>query len=495
MLSIDWHKFPPAVLKLGKRNSSRSSPTTEAVQLQRHRNSPDARRDDASLSNAVADEEHASTTQGQNVTPPPSSHPHATAEPLQCWNQPRRNIQKLGFAYLSFIIAGMNDAAVGALIPNLEKYYDLNYTTVSMIFLTPFAGYSIAAFTNARIHALWGQRGVSLIAPVCHIVAFTSMALHPPFYALLALFAVSGFGNGLTDAAYCAWAGAMNKSNQILGLMHSCYALGALCAPLISTSMVANSGLPWYTFYYILVGLSVLEWLGLALSFCVVLLGADGAGLPDRAPGRRRRKEVQHEGDPTKQNHLALFVFYFPLHGNRRYAPVFGHPKLRLGLGGWIVTFMLRERDAGEFAAGASSSGFWAGMVAGRAVLGFFTERFGERISVAVYIVCATVSQLLFWLVPQFIVSAVAISLLGFFIGPLYPAVITVAAKLLPKTIHVSAIGFALALGGAGGTVFPFAVGAIAGKTGVWVLQPIVLALFVVQGVNWLLFSKVQKRD
>ncbi|GJD04128.1 hypothetical protein ColKHC_12953 [Colletotrichum higginsianum] len=474
MLSIDWHKFPPAVLKLGKRNSSRSSPTTEAVQLQRHRNSPDARRDDASLSNAVADEEHASTTQGQNVTPPPSSHPHATAEPLQCWNQPRRNIQKLGFAYLSFIIAGMNDAAVG-----LEKYYDLNYTTVSMIFLTPFAGYSIAAFTNARIHALWGQRGVSLIAPVCHIVAFTSMALHPPFYALLALFAVSGFGNGLTDAAYCAWAGAMNKSNQILGLMHSCYSLGALCAPLISTSMVVHSGLPWYTFYYILVGLSILEWLGLALSFW----GQTGQVYRTEHPvvdgGKRSSTKEALRNKITWL--CSCFVFLFM--------------GIEVGLGGWIVTFMLRERDAGEFAAGASSSGFWAGMVAGRAVLGFFTERFGERISVAVYIVCAIVSQLLFWLVPQFIVSAVAISLLGFFIGPLYPAVITVAAKLLPKTIHVSAIGFALALGGAGGTVFPFAVGAIAGKTGVWVLQPIVLALFGVQGVNWLLFPKVQKRD
>jgi fucose permease len=134
---------------------------------------------------------------------------------------------------------------------------------VSIIFLTPFAGYSLAAFTNSRIHMRWGQRGVGLVAPVCHIAAFATMAAHPPFPVLVALFALSGFGNGLTDAAYCAWAGGMRKSNQILGFMHSCYSLGALCAPLLATSMVVHGGLGWYSFYYVLVGLAVLEWAGL----------------------------------------------------------------------------------------------------------------------------------------------------------------------------------------------------------------------------------------
>jgi hypothetical protein len=32
---------------------------------------------------------------------------------LQKWNYPKGNVPRLGFAFLSFIIAGMNDAAVG----------------------------------------------------------------------------------------------------------------------------------------------------------------------------------------------------------------------------------------------------------------------------------------------------------------------------------------------------------------------------------------------
>lgn len=155
---------------------------------------------------------------------------------------------------------------------------------------------------------------------------------------------------------------------------------------------------------------------------------------------------------------------------------------------------MLRVRHAAEFAAGATGSGFWAGQAAGRMALGFVTERFGERISIVVYLVASIALQLVFWLVPNLIVSAVAASLVGFFIGPMFPGAINLTAKLLPKHIHVSAMGFAMALGGTGGTIFPFIIGAIAQSKGVWVLQPFVLGLFVVLAVTWFLYPRAPGR-
>ena len=101
--------------------------------------------------------------------------------------------------------------------------------------------------------------------------------------------------------------------------------------------------------------------------------------------------------------------------------------------------------------------------------------------------------ELIFWLVPQFYVSAVAIAIEGFFLGPLFPAAVVVATKLLPKHLHVSAIGFAAATGGIGAAIFPFAVGAIAQSKGVQVLQPFVLALLVVVLVFWLLLPRMSK--
>ncbi|CAM1501243.1 Fc.00g104050.m01.CDS01 [Cosmosporella sp. VM-42] len=397
---------------------------------------------------------------------------------IERWNYPKGNTWRLGFAFLSFIIAGMNDAAVGALIPYLEKYYDLSYTIVSLIFLTPFAGYSIAAFTNARIHMKLGQRGVAIMAPICHIVTFAVLAAHPPYPVLVICNMISGFGNGLTDACFCAWLGAMDKANTIQGFLHSCYSLGALFAPLIATSMVVTAGLPWYTYYYVMVGIAVVELIGLTITF------RHKTGAVYRAEHVAETSKGAGTREALKSKITWLCALFF-----------FAYMGIEVGLGGWVVTFMLRVRNASAYASGASASGFWAGQALGRACLGFVTERFGERICIAIYLAICVGLELLFWLVPKFIVSAVAVSFLGFFLGPMFPGAVMMTAKLLPKHIHVSAIGFAMAMGGTGGTVFPFAIGAIAATKGVAVLQPIILSLIVVVAAVWLCFPRIQKRD
>lgn len=121
-----------------------------------------------------------------------------------------------------------------------------------------------------------------------------------------------------------------------------------------------------------------------------------------------------------------------------------------VSVGGWIVTFMSQARHGSEFSSGLTATGFWLGFAAGRVGLGFVTPRVGERLAIIIYAVLALALQLIFWLVPQFYVSAVAVSLIGFFIGPFFPAAVIMAAKLLPSELHVAAIGFSSALGGSG---------------------------------------------
>lgn len=101
--------------------------------------------------------------------------------------------------------------------------------------------------------------------------------------------------------------------------------------------------------------------------------------------------------------------------------------------------------------------------------------------------------ELIFWLVPQFYVSAVAVAFQGFFLGPLFPAAIVAATKLLPRHLHVSSIGFAAAFGGTGAAIFPFAVGAIAQNKGVGVLQPFALGLLGAILAVWLFLPRMTK--
>jgi len=148
---------------------------------------------------------------------------------------------------------------------------------------------------------------------------------------------------------------------------------------------------------------------------------------------------------------------------------------------------MLKVRHGQPFAAGLVVMGFWLGLTFGRVILGFVTGKVGEKFAIAVYLVICMGLELCFWLIPNFVASAIFAAWLGFFLGPLFPAAIVVATKLLPRRLHVSAIGFAAAFGGGGAAVLPFAVGAIAQVKGVQVLQPIALALLAMILALWCL--------
>jgi len=151
----------------------------------------------------------------------------------------------------------------------LEKYYNITYLVVSLVFLSPLIGYVASAAANNLIHIHFGQRGVAFIGPGCQLIAYVVIALHPPYPVLVLVFIIAGFGNGLLDAGWNAYVGNFANANEVLGFLHGFYGLGAVLSPLIATTMITKAGFMWYSFYYIMVRvllpwLFVVQWLILA---------------------------------------------------------------------------------------------------------------------------------------------------------------------------------------------------------------------------------------
>jgi fucose permease len=294
----------------------------------------------------------------------------------------------------------------------------------------------------------------------------------------------------------------MVNANELMGVLHGFYGLGAMLSPIIATSLVTRARWEWFEFYYLMAGAAFLECVFLTTGFWTATGTEYRAEHPRATPvvSDVAIEEQQIKTDLSLSNILEnsrtvealrnkvawLFTIFLVVYTG-----------VELALGGWIVTFMIRIRHVSPFASGMTLTGFWAGMTVGRMVLGFVTPRLfnSERRAVAAYLLISVALELIFWLVREFYVSAVMTSLLGFFLGPLFPAAIIVAAKLLPKHIHVSAIGLASTLGTSGGTIFPFVVGAIAQVKGVQVLQPIVLSMLVVALGIWLCLPSLSKKN
>jgi fucose permease len=177
----------------------------------------------------------------------------------------------------------------------------------------------------------------------------------------------------------------------------------------------------------------------------------------------------------------------------------------QVALGGWVVVFMQKRRNASAIVGSSVATGFWGGMTVGRLFLSLITVRLGEFWAMFLYIGVTIALELVFWLVPNLVVSAVAAALIGVAMGklhhnlirtntansvipgPMYPVAVVLITKIMPRSLHVGTIGFAASFGGSGGAILPFAVGAIAQAKGVQTLQPIVLAICVVLGCLWLL--------
>ena len=81
--------------------------------------------------------------------------------------------------------------------------------------------------------------------------------------------------------------------------------------------------------------------------------------------------------------------------------------------------------------------------------------------------------ELVIWLVPSLVGDAVAISLIGILLGPIYPIVMNESGRMLPPWLLTGSIGGIAGSGQTGSAILPFMTGAIANKAGIQSLQPL----------------------
>jgi fucose permease len=160
--------------------------------------------------------------------------------------------------------------------------------------------------------------------------------------------------------------------------------------------------------------------------------------------------------------------------------------------GGWISTFMIKIRGGETAKMGYVTTGFWAGLTVGRMSLGFlagYFEGHEEWLTVTLQVM-SLIMLALIWAINDLVLSAICTGFYGFFIGPLFPTVVVVAVRKLPKNLHVSGVGFSAALGGGGAAILPFLNGVIAQHYGPKVIGPLCVSLMSAMLLAWLVQMK-----
>ncbi|KAI1499516.1 MFS transporter-like protein [Biscogniauxia marginata] len=374
----------------------------------------------------------------------------------------------------SFANMGLFLSSIGVLLPHLSDYYGLTDTQVSLIFLSGPAGYLIAAQMNHLVHARLGRIGVAVIGPLFHIVTGLGGAVHPPFTVFLIAWSVGCFGTGLLDGSLCTWAGTHDNVNVASGLLHGSFSVGAGLGPFLAGTLIASTKQGrWYYWYYLLLSTSLVELVTTAVAFRF----ENVKWYHEHINSGATQEEPENRTAMLSRAVVWICAAYLLVYVGTESV-----------ISGWIVVFMMRIRHASLYDSGLCSTAFWVGMACGRLFLGIVTERIGLRRAVMVYLVCATILNVLFAVVEMTLVSAILIGLVGFFFGPLFPSSIVMLLKFLPAEFHVKAVSFVASVGQVGAALLPFGLGAMAQGIGIQSLPIVVSICIVTMFLGWNLF-------
>lgn len=298
-----------------------------------------------------------------------------------------------------------------------------------------------------------------------------------------------GFGYAMNLALNNVFLSQLANSTILLGLGHGSYGVGGTIAPLVATAMVSR-GITWSRFFLITL---VIRAIALV---CAGYANKDFEKEDCYATNLElERMNTQQRADHVEPTSLQLLRQALRNRTTILGALfIFAYQGAEVSISGWVISFLINARHGNSASVGYVTSGFWAGITLGRFVLTHLSSRVGEKLFVIILVVLSIGFQLLVWFVPNITGDAVAVSLIGLMLGPVYSSASTVFAQLLPRRLQVTAIGFIASAGSSGGAIAPLLTGLLAQVAGTFVLHPICIGLFCVMLGCWSLLPKTHKR-
>ncbi|KAI9826092.1 MAG: hypothetical protein M1832_000541 [Thelocarpon impressellum] len=382
---------------------------------------------------------------------------------------------------------GLNDSAPGALIPSLERDYKIGYAVVSLIFVSNALGFiSAACFTDALAQRL-GRAKALMIAMAAMFAGYFVIVFTPPFPAVVLSFYLFGLGMGISLALNNVFVANLANNTAMLGTFHGSYGIGGIIGPLIATAMVSH-GFPWSRYYLLALGVAFLNLVFAGWAFWTYEQDAPITLLSDlertaskRAAGVQGKRRLLREA--LRQRTTVLGAIF-----------IFAYQGAEVSISGWVISFLITYRNGNPADVGYVTAGFWAGITLGRFLLSHPAHKIGEKRFVAVAVVLSAGFQLIVWLVPDVVGNAVAVSIVGLLLGPVYPCAMAVFSQHLGRRLQVTALGFISAMGSSGGAVAPFMTGLGAQAAGTWILHPVCIGLYVLMEACWLTMPRSRKR-
>ena len=381
----------------------------------------------------------------------------------------------LAVIYLIFISLGLPDSLLGSGWPKMQMVFGVpssyaGYVSMTISFMTIISALLSPKFIK-RFHTKW----IVIFSVFLTILGLLGFSISGQ-YAMLFLFAVPyGLGAGAIDASVNHYV-ANNYSGSVMNFLHCFYGVGAVISPSIMAMALKyarwNEGYRWTAFVQ----------MGILL-ICIFSLPLWKKKESESAEDEIKNSAGIRETIKAPGVILTLIAFF---------AYCAGEATCFL----WTPSFFAGTRTgmSDELIASFGSLIF-GGLMLGRLISGFVSNRLGDRLLIRIGIVVELFGiALVFIPSPGYLIAAIGFVVVGTGMGPVYPAIQHMAPTNFGKRYSAAVIGLQMASAYVGSTFMPMVFGLLQQEIGIGIM-PIYLLLFAVMNIGFLeLTYKVIKK-
>lgn len=371
----------------------------------------------------------------------------------------------LAVIYLIFISLGLPDSLLGSGWPTMQLAFGVpsswaGYVSMTISFMT-----IISALLSPRMIRRFHTKWIVIVSIFMTILGLLGFSVCRSYWMLL-LFAVPyGLGAGAIDAAVNHYV-ANHYPSSVMNFLHCFYGVGAVISPTIMALALKlarwNEGYRWTA--YIQTGILLVVILSLPLwkrnESADEEKFQDNAGIKEtlRVPG-------------VLQTLIAFFAYCS------------GEATCFL----WTPSYFAGTRAGlSDETIAALGSLIFGGLMLGRLVSGFISNKLGDRLLIRIGIAVELLGILLIFLpATSYVVTAVGFVIVGMGMGPVYPAIQHMAPGNFGARHSAAVIGLQMASAYIGSTFMPMVFGHLQQAVGIGIM-PQYLLIFALLNIGML---------
>jgi len=335
--------------------------------------------------------------------------------------------------FLAFFIFGFTDNLKGPTLPAMLAELNISYGTGGNIFFGEYLGFIIATLITGLLADRFGLKIVILFAGICLLVGvggYSSFQL--PIFLAISLFII-GLGLGAFELGPNAIIVSLHPKRKglYLNLMSVLHGLGSMLAPLFA-GWLFISNTSWRIVY---------RWDLPLIAFFVLL------AIFLRFPKAEEKVELDFRHIPQ-----IAFTGQLPWF----YVVISLYVAAEISVGSWLVTFLQQLRAASVVSSTQFLSLFFATLMVGRLLGGFFVQRIGYLRSIFFASMCSMFCIFIGLFGP--VQLSFFLPMTGLFFSIIFPTITAAVSDLHHENIN-TVLGVLFTFSGLGGLIGPWLVG------------------------------------